>query len=202
VYKYNSFKEYIQLNYIETIQDALKLYIKQNDLTITDEDTNATHTYDDFQIKTIRVTTVHYTKNKKDNVEFEVHFRADYQVCDSVLDPDSDWPPVVEKASYFIFEMKGSFKKGFVPKGKDEVKKVEDEPETISNSLVPIISRDEMDSYATKFLKEFCTEALEKPMMLNVAEMLDNKGVKVFYAPLEDNILGKTYFAKDRVEVN
>lgn len=55
VYKYNSFKEYIQLNYIETIQDALELYIKQNELTITDEDTNVTHTYDDFQINTIRV---------------------------------------------------------------------------------------------------------------------------------------------------
>lgn len=89
MYKYNSFKEYIQLNYIETIQDALELYIKQNELTITDEDTNVTHTYNDFQINTIRVTTIHYTKNKKDNVEFEVHFRADYQLCDSVLDPDS-----------------------------------------------------------------------------------------------------------------
>ena len=55
MYKYNSFKEYIQLNYIETIQDALELYIKQNELTITDEDTNVTHTYDDFQINTIRV---------------------------------------------------------------------------------------------------------------------------------------------------
>ena len=55
MYKYNSFKEYIQLNYIETIQDALKLYIKQNELTITDEDTNVTHTYDVFQINTIRV---------------------------------------------------------------------------------------------------------------------------------------------------
>ncbi len=52
MYKYNSFKE---LNYIETIQDALEIYIKQNDLTITDEDTNVTHTYDDFQINTIRV---------------------------------------------------------------------------------------------------------------------------------------------------
>ena len=65
MYKYNSFKEYIQLNYIETIQDALELYIKQKELTITDEDTNVTHTYDDFQINTIRVTTVHYIKNKK-----------------------------------------------------------------------------------------------------------------------------------------
>ena len=78
MYKYNSFKEYIQLNYIETIQDALELYIKQNERTITDKDTNVTHTYDDFQINTIWVTTVHYTKNKKDNVEFEVYFRAVY----------------------------------------------------------------------------------------------------------------------------
>lgn len=35
-----------------------------------------------------------------------------------------------------------------MPKGKDEAKKVEEEPETISNSLVLIISREEMDSYA------------------------------------------------------
>ena len=35
--------------------------------------------------------------------------------------------------------MKGFFKKGFIPKGKDEVKKVEEEPETISNSLVSIL---------------------------------------------------------------
>lgn len=41
--------------------------------------------------------------------------------------------------SLFIFEMKGSFKKGLIPKGKDEVKKVEEEPGTISNSLVPIV---------------------------------------------------------------
>ena len=34
--------------------------------------------------------------------------------------------------------MKGFFKKGFIPKGKDEVKKAE-EPETISNSLVSIL---------------------------------------------------------------
>ncbi len=50
-----------------------------------------------------------------------------------------------------------------MPKGKDEVKKVEEEPETISNSLVSIISREEMDSYA----------------------------------PLSEQVFGKTYFAKD-----
>ena len=55
VYKYNSFKEYIQLNYIETIQEALGQYIKQNDLTIFDEDTGNSHTYEDFNISTIKV---------------------------------------------------------------------------------------------------------------------------------------------------
>ena len=65
MYKYNSFKEYIQLNYIETIQDALGQYIKQNHLTIFDEDTGNSHTYEDFNISTIRVTTVHYIKTKR-----------------------------------------------------------------------------------------------------------------------------------------
>lgn len=178
MYKYNSFKEYIQLNYIETIQEALGQYIKQNDLTIFDEDTGNSHTYEDFNISTIRVTTVHYTKNKKDNVEFAVHFKAEYIVCDNVLDGDSDWPPFIEKSEYFIFDMKGSFKKGFVPKWKDDVKKVDEESETISNSLAPH-PRDEMDSYDTKLLKQFCPKALEKPMKFYIAEMLANKGVKV-----------------------
>ena len=31
--------------------------------------------------------------------------------------------------------------------------------------------------------------------------MLASKGVKVYYAPLEDNVFGKTYFAKDTAEV-
>ena len=68
--------------------------------------------------------------------------------------------------------MKGSFKKGFVPKGKDDVKKVDEEPEKISNSLVPIISRDKMDNYATKFLKEFCPEALEYGICLYLGEQV------------------------------
>ena len=55
MYKYNSFKEYIQLNYIETIQDALGQYIKQNDLTNFDEDTGNSHTYEDFNISTIKI---------------------------------------------------------------------------------------------------------------------------------------------------
>ena len=35
-----------------------------------------------------------------------------------------------------------------------------------------------MDSYATKFLEEFCPEALEKPMEFDVSETLANKGVE------------------------
>lgn len=38
-------------------------------------------------------------------------------------------------------------------------------------------------------------------MRLDVANMLASKGVKVYYAPLGDNIFGKTYFANDTAEV-
>lgn len=44
--EYNSFKEYIQLNYIETLQDALGLYIRQNDLTVLNENCGDSHTND------------------------------------------------------------------------------------------------------------------------------------------------------------
>ena len=158
------------------------------------------HRYDDYQIRSIKVINVNYKKNKRDKVEFDVILTASYIVSDSVLDPNSGYPPFYEKKESFRCGMTGSFKKGFTEK--DDIEKVEEESEErLTKSLVPVISLEEMDDYATKFLKEFCPEALEKPMKLPVGKMLAEKGIVVKYAPLPDNIFGKTYFAKDKAIV-
>lgn len=51
----------------------------------------------------------------------------------------------------------------------------EDEPEKLSGELVPIISRDQFDEEAEKFLLRYCPEALQHPMRVpiyNIAEDL------------------------------
>ena len=200
MYKYSSFEEYIQMNYLDDIKGALEEYIKENDMVVFSKNGKKEHHYDDYTINSITVYGIRYTKNKRDNVEFDVHFMTNYQVLDSVFDPKSKFPPVIENEEHFIYGMTGSFKEGFKGKKDNDIQKIEKE-ERISSTLVPIISNEEMDDYATKFLKEFCPEALETPMCLNVEQMLADKGIKVYYAPLEDNAFGKTYFAKDKARV-
>jgi len=196
VYKYSNFTEYIQLNYLNTIKQDLEEFIKLNELVLYSDD--GMHQYDDFEILKIVVVGVVYTKNQKDKVEFDVIFKAEYRVSDSILDASTGFPPFYEKKATFRYGMVGSFKKGFIAKNDDDIEKIVEDQERLTSSLVPVISTEEMDSYATKLLKEFCPEALETPMKLNVHKMLSDKGITVHYAPLDDCIFGKTYFAKDK----
>lgn len=95
--------------------------------------------------------------------------------------------------------MYGSFITGFKGKSNEQLKKIEEEPlERLTNGLVTIISLEETDTYATKFLKEFCPEALITPMKLSVTKILEKKELNSITLLLEDNVLGKTYFAKNR----
>ena len=199
MYKYSSFVEYIQLNYIDLLKNKLGKYIVSNKLVLI-ENNLPVHTYDNYEIRSIKVIGVNYTKNKRDKVDFDVILRAQYVVSDKVIDPNSEYPSFLEREGSFRCGMTGSFKNGFEKKDYIEVFD-EESDERLTKSLVPVISLEEMDEYATKFLKEFCPEALETPTKLNISKMLANKGIVVKYAPLPDNIFGKTYFAKDKAIV-
>ena len=95
--------------------------------------------------------------------------------------------------------MKGSFRKSF--KEKNDIEISDENEEIYSSSLVPIISTDKMDSYATKFLKAYYPEALEQPTRLDLTKILEKLDVELHLAPLEDKVLGITYFANDTVDV-
>lgn len=50
----------------------------------------------------------------------------------------------------------------------------EDEPEKLSGELVPIISRDQFDEEAEKFLLRYCPEALEHPMCVPIHDIAED----------------------------
>lgn len=58
-----------------------------------------------------------------------------------------------------------------------------------------------MEKYATRFLEEFFPLALIEPTKINVNDVLKEKGINVYYAPLEDDIFGEFYFTSSDVEV-
>ena len=72
---------------------------------------------------------------------------------------------------------------------------------SLSQNLVPYMYEEDVEKHAEEFLKKHCPKALLQPMCIPVNEIVENMGMKMYYAPLEDNIFGKTYFGEEIVEV-
>lgn len=73
--------------------------------------------------------------------------------------------------------------------------------EWLSHLLVPYISADQLDDYAEAFLRKYCYRAIESPMPLPIDEILGVMRLKKFYAPLPDNVFGRTYFKSPAEEI-
>ncbi|KNB74720.1 hypothetical protein ADS79_01425 [Brevibacillus reuszeri] len=71
----------------------------------------------------------------------------------------------------------------------------------LSRYLVPYLYSEDLDNEAERFLQKYYPEALENPMPLDMAELLDNMCLTMYYAPLPDNIFGRSYFGEAQVEV-
>lgn len=199
MYKYNSFEEFIQLNYFDEIKEAVSSFIGENMMEVKFK--RKKKTYESFDISDIRVTFVDWTKSRNDHVEFDVYLRVKYLLIDEVYDEKSVFPPILEAKDVFIYPMEGSFKEGFKKRKKKMSKTEEEQPESISTSLVPVVHVEELDDYATKFLQFYCPEALKEPTRLDLREILSKNGMDYFYAPLDEEVFGMTYFAKDKAIV-
>ena len=98
---------------------------------------------------------------------------------------------------YFCFKCKGSFSDSF-----DKVKiiSISEEKESASRKdvltdhLIPYISNEQMEEYATEFLLKYCPQALKKPMKSIGPMILDKMGLEYHFAPLEEGVFGKTFF--------
>lgn len=181
---YHQFSNYLQENYIKTIQDALTKFIAK---TKTNKVLDENYSYNMNEIK---ITHVQFTKSEMEEVQFNIYFHVHLNQIDYVISPN------VVTEEHFILPMKGSFQLGFTPFHNVQI---DEEVNHFSDQLVPIIYTNELDKYATKFLKYFCPEALHTPMKINVNEVLEKQGLDVYFAPLDSNVYAKIYFASDTV---
>lgn len=187
--KYNSFKEYLVTHYYEILAQRARLFL------IEENKKNSKIEFEDINIQNIKILELKFTKSDLEQIEFIIYFSVDYYLvgnCNITKDL------ILIKKYYFRCNMKGSFYEGFKLR-KNKIERINHVPfkEKITNDLVHIIRKDEMELYATKFLKYYCPEALKKPMPLNITKILSEKGVEWYFVPLISGVFGKTYFADD-----
>lgn len=195
MHKYKSFEEYIHILYGKKISEELAEFVVEVDEGY--EVNGVLHHFNDCYVNNIYIKKIVYNKSHLDNLEFTVYFSGNYDLMDTKVMP----PIIVEKENGFSVNMTGTFEKGF--KFKDDNMEISDgdEKERFTNGLVPVISNDELDKYASKFLKVFCPVALKEPIKLDVIRILKEHGLTFYYAPLENDVLGKIFFAEDKVMI-
>ncbi len=76
-----------------------------------------------------------------------------------------------------------------------------DKENALDHYLVPYLYSEDADTVAENFLNKHCKRALKTAMPLPVEEIVRDLGMQLFFAPLDDNIFGKTYFETSTVTV-
>ncbi len=78
-YSYDSFEEYIQLNYMEEMKNALTEYIKEKELNTCNN--HVAYLFNLYCIQNIQVLSIKFTKSQVDKVEFNVRLKAEYELA-------------------------------------------------------------------------------------------------------------------------
>ena len=192
------FKEYIEDKFYDKILNSLKAYVpRQKDSFESDEIQ---------RVKWVDVEDIHIS-----GVTFKEMSRGFLEIRTSV-DTDVD---VHGKARYdydhfSVTRTYNVFFSALLENGLQQVKitKVEEyNPNTyerdrsLSQNLVPYMYEEDVEKHAEDFLKRHYPKALLQPMAIPVEEIVQSMGMKLFYAPLEEGIFGKTYFGSEKVKV-
>ena len=196
--KYKDFKEYMEDVYYDDIFDRVKGYVTgKKDSFESDEI---------YQVKWVELEDIHVSGvTFKDKGDYVLEIRVS-------VDADVD---VTGKAQYgydhfAVDKFYNVFFEAILDNGLHDVKLINIEeynPATyerdrsLSQNLLHYMYEEDVEKHAEDFLRRHCPKALLQPMAIPVEEIVESMGMKLFYAPLEKGIFGKTYFASEKVKV-
>ncbi|WP_081327452.1 helix-turn-helix domain-containing protein [Paenibacillus polymyxa] len=197
---YNSFETYLEDIYYDEMHRAIKNSILQKGRSI---DLNSYTVLDPsyIDIENIRVKSITFYGIEHRQIFFNATINAEIVLKgmgkrDYEADRQSKW---------FILSFYGhlisGLRKVMIIDVRNYSKERFSKENALSKYLVPYLYSEDLDNEAEKFLQKYYPEALENPMPLDMAELLDNMCLTMHYAPLPDNIFGKSYFGEAQVGV-
>lgn len=196
--KYHSFENFLWDNYYNEIFTAVNKFIKRNYGSLG---FYGRIEPDNLKLDDYRIRSVIFHKATGDRIRFNA------TVCAEIIirgqrrrDYESS---SVEK--WFSVQLTGSMKDGLNSisiEGVDNYSKEKyNKEDALTRYMVPYLYAKDLDTEAEKFLSKYYPAALRKPMPLSMDTLLSNMRLKKAYAPLPDNIFGRTYFSSAKVNL-
>lgn len=196
--RYESFKKYLEDNYIDVIMDRLSAFIvKKKDSFESDEIIYVSW----VELQDAYVSGVTFKDLGNDELEIRSTIDAEVEVKGKSR---------YGYDSYEVTKCYNVFFKAVLADGLHNVTITEiseydvnqyDRNKSLSQNLVPYMYEEDVEKHAEDFLRRHYPKALLQPMAIPVEEVVTSMGMKMYFAPLEDGVFGKTYFANDRVVV-
>lgn len=172
-----SFKNYIAKRFYNELYDGIQTFIKDHprDLDLT---LYRVHDIDDTNLSDIRVVFVDVHDQPGTGISFDVAVDADIET----IEEDKYCNEDEETNQWFMVRCTGDLACGLDDFTINSVSVYSDkipQPKPMSDALVPIIGKDDLEKVATDFLKRNYPKALLQPMAIDPKELAENMGLEV-----------------------
>jgi transcriptional regulator with XRE-family HTH domain len=187
-----SFTEYVTERFENELFDAVQLYIEDNcdnlDLRLY-----RVHNIDDIELADMQVKSVSVNDLPDMRISFDVIIASGLVVHESY----NDETEYCNK--WFILQCSGDLDSNlddFTISKVEEYTKKRKQEKPLSDSLVPIISKDNLESVATDFLQRHYPEALKSPMTVEPQVLAEKMGliIKIKEITKDLSVFGQIYF--------
>lgn len=196
--KYMDFKEYIGDNFYNEIYKNLKPFIiRQRDTFENDELWKVSW----VDIDDLRVSGVTFKEIQGDDLEIRASVDANIDVQGKTRSGHEQFAVIRTYNVFFQVTLKDGLHNVKIIDIDDYNEAKFERDRSLSQELVPYLYEEDVEKKAEDFLRKHYPKALLQPMAIPVEKVAQEMGMKLYYAPLEDKIFGKTYFGKEKVTV-
>ena len=198
VKKYINFKEYLEDVYYDEIFNRIKglVYTHKDSF---ESDTVYSVSY--VELEDIHVSGVTFKEQDEGLLEIRVSIDTDISVKGKGR---YGYDETDEHRTYNVFfsaRLENGLQQVSITNAEEYNPAKFDKDKSLSQDLVPYLYEEDIEKNAEDFLKRNYPKALLQPMPLPVLEIAQSMGMKVYYAPLDDSVFGRTYFGSEKVTV-
>ena len=199
--KLHSFRDVIQEEYYNEIFEKLSTFVEDNPSHlesrsyIVEEPDEAT--LEDFEVKWINI-----TDSPDCTLNFDVIVSLEIQIAETVK-RNRETDGFIQ---WFRISCTAILEDGLQEFGVTDIsiymKQRENKDNRLSEYLVPVISKDQLDQVAEGFLEKYYPEALEKPMKVSAREIAKRMKLRIHEVHITQlgTIFGQMHFSDSRIK--